>query len=1703
MSRSGLIVKRLLCVSLAITLIFGGLLHPGMKRVSAASIQSIVDGGFESGNLGAWSTSSTKFQIVSDFKHAGGYALKIASTAQDWDSMTQNVAVQPGADYKLTYYGKGANAYLKVLAEDWSSALYEGNTNNGEDWTRNEITFNSGGQSNIVLYLSDSGADAYFDDFVLERLPGSVVANGGFENGDTSGWSTESAKFTVTADEKHDGTYALKVTSGLQEWQSFAQTVDVKPDTTYKFSFYGKGTGNVVYKLINVKNGAYANAILDKTTTNQAGSWTAYEATVTTGSDVSQLAIYLSDSGADAYFDEFKLTEQPSSPLMLNGGFESGDTVGWSTSPGKFGVSDEIAYDGVYAMKITSTTQAWDSMTQNVDVQPDTDYVLTFYMKGANSAYYKVLKKDWSASIKEGNTQTSASDWTLNEIKFNSGSNNQVVVYLSDTASDAYVDSFAISKVSREVGAMQNGGFESGDLTAWNAGDSSAFSVTDAVYRTGGYALDIAGGSTEDNLIQRIPVRNGTNYKLTFYGKTTAGGLEASVLSEDEARTLAHISVSDISNEWVAYSLSFNTNSSQQIVLKLSGSATGGYLDDFDLAKDTIVPDNGRQAASTEGFNLKDVGLVDPDATAATRSLFAYLDNIREDYTLFGHQNDTYEMVVPNVTSDTYNSVGAYPAVFGWEAENLRTDMDTIVQKVKDAYRMNGISTLSDHMPNFTSGGGFGDMTPTAQRILPGGEDNAKFTAWLDQLAAFAKLAVDDNGQPIPIIFRPFHENSGMWFWWGTTNTTKDEFIHLWRYTVEYLRDTKGVHNFLYAYSPNGHFADESDYLSRYPGDDYVDIMGFDMYNDSPKYDSGWMEAILKDAQYVVGAAAEHAKVPALTETGLRWDGSNGLALEGNTMPDWYMVLHDTLMSDPTAKKLAYMMVWRNQHDETPSHFWVPYRNHPTLGNHEMLDEFVRFYNQNDILFADRVTGNYSQAVSTLAKSPYAYIMAPGDKEKIKGEYTLKTKVFDYGKGVQKVNFTIGDGDAIVASLGVDGYYSAAWDSTTVADGKFAIRTMVTLGDGTVLEDAKMNVVVSNSDEGGTGDAALVDDFESYAGDNAELRSTFVKNSNGDMNTISLVPTPVPDKTGYAMKFVYNLGSSGYTGVAKTLNADWSKATALGLWIVGDGKGQDIILQLSSGGNSTEAHLNQFTGFDPNSTEPQYLEVPFSQFGVKSGSPLDLSTIRSFALYINAVANAKITDSTIIIDEIRAVIPNIAPVLEPIGAKSIAEGQTLTIVAHATDANGDALVYTASGLPSGATFDAVTHRLVWTPGYDQAGSYTVRFMVSDGKETAFEDVTITVTDTSVVNPGPITGGGDVPSTTTDNVQVVINGEQARVTLTNEATKAIIPVADLKGLPLLVHAGAVNLTVQSSLIKRLITLAGGDEGVKLEVRLQPITVDANTLPSSANDTLKLAGNVYELELMLLSKDGKSYSINQIDGDIQLSLSYGDAQVKPQLLGIYYLNETVGKWEYIGGKPDTTSKTVTTDLTHLSKYAVLEYSKNFEDVPSTHWAFDAVQTLTAKHVLYGVSESAFAPGAAITRAEFVAMLVRALGLGAADYAGGFNDVRSTDWYASSVQAAVDAGLVQGVSEIRFAPSERLTRAQMAVMLIRAMKLETARGELLSSYVDREEVPAWAEIKFAAAVSAGLIEGQGGQRLAPNATATRAEAATIILRMLAKQQ
>jgi uncharacterized repeat protein (TIGR02543 family) len=191
---------------------------------------------------------------------------------------------------------------------------------------------------------------------------------------------------------------------------------------------------------------------------------------------------------------------------------------------------------------------------------------------------------------------------------------------------------------------------------------------------------------------------------------------------------------------------------------------------------------------------------------------------------------------------------------------------------------------------------------------------------------------------------------------------------------------------------------------------------------------------------------------------------------------------------------------------------------------------------------------------------------------------------------------------------------------------------------------------------------------------------------------------------------------------------------------------------------------------------------------------------------------------------------------------------------------------------------------------------------------------------------------------------------------------------------------------------------------------------------------------------------------------------------------------------------------------SAYTVVWNSVEFTDV-AAHWAKDTVNNMGSRLIMAGTGGGRFSPERDVTRAEFAAMVVRALGLGPEEGAGVFPDVQASDWYDSAVRTAYAYGLMGGFDDGTFRPDDKITREQAMVVIARAMgltglaaKLPDAPAEaVLGAYADTNRASAWAIDSIADCVQAGIVAGRSGGMLAPQDTVTRAEAATMVERLL----
>lgn len=337
----------------------------------------------------------------------------------------------------------------------------------------------------------------------------------------------------------------------------------------------------------------------------------------------------------------------------------------------------------------------------------------------------------------------------------------------------------------------------------------------------------------------------------------------------------------------------------------------------------------------------------------------------------FGQQNAAHIGITitekDGSQSDVKNLCGRHPAIVGIDTLSFfgyEGNFEDTVKVVKQLNKEGVIVTLSSHMPNFSLGGEeFFDYSPNmtdgdiGRRIIPGGDLHSKYIRFLDKIADFCEACIDVYGDRIPMIFRPFHECNGDWFWWGKTHLEDDKFVTLYQFTIDYLRYDRGIRSLLFAFSPNGEIYDKKTYLSRYPGDDYVDILGLDFYDDKPRSEKDFHELLQESLDVVFECAYERGKIMALTEVGLRMmntapDGKfyEGLAPSGNRDITWFTDLLACIMETEAGRRCAYMLTWANFSD---IQFWVPYEKGDF--RHEMCDNFLEFVNDSHVVMAPKL----------------------------------------------------------------------------------------------------------------------------------------------------------------------------------------------------------------------------------------------------------------------------------------------------------------------------------------------------------------------------------------------------------------------------------------------------------------------------------------------------------------------------------------------------------------------------------------------------------------------------------------------------------------------------------------------------------------------------------------------------------------------------
>ena len=355
----------------------------------------------------------------------------------------------------------------------------------------------------------------------------------------------------------------------------------------------------------------------------------------------------------------------------------------------------------------------------------------------------------------------------------------------------------------------------------------------------------------------------------------------------------------------------------------------------------------GIMAAGCGGAHKNTETSADSAATPAA-ALLARLDRVAaRGQAVFGHRDDTaygHDWQYEQGRSDVLETAGEYPGMMNWDlglieyGDTANLDgvpFDFMREEIRSQHARGGINGISWHPRNPVSGGDSWDtsVSPMAEAVQAGTAVNDTLRAWIGRTADFVLSLTDDSGARIPVLLRPWHEHTGSWFWWGNDHCTPEQYKALWHLTREVF-DARGVDNAVWVYSPD-RIATPEEYTERYPGDEYVDILGADAYHFGGAEAADEFSARVRmQLDAAKALSASNGKIIALSETGS----------EGLPMADWYTtVLMPVLRDYP----VAYVCVWRNAVDSVkPGHFYAPYAGHPATA------DFKAFTDDEKILMA-------------------------------------------------------------------------------------------------------------------------------------------------------------------------------------------------------------------------------------------------------------------------------------------------------------------------------------------------------------------------------------------------------------------------------------------------------------------------------------------------------------------------------------------------------------------------------------------------------------------------------------------------------------------------------------------------------------------------------------------------------------------------------
>jgi len=297
-----------------------------------------------------------------------------------------------------------------------------------------------------------------------------------------------------------------------------------------------------------------------------------------------------------------------------------------------------------------------------------------------------------------------------------------------------------------------------------------------------------------------------------------------------------------------------------------------------------------------------------------------------------------------------------------------------------------------------------------------------------------------------------------------------------------------------------------------------------------------------------------------------------------------------------------------------------------------------------------------------------------------------------------------------------------------------------------------------------------------------------------------------------------------------------------------------------------------------------------------------------------------------------------------------------------------------------------------------------------------------------------------------------------------------------------------------------------KGGKITVNGVIVEILPNALPEDTKVLVILVEDISDLPL-LSSLLSDVYEITKDKAGIftkpvKITLSFDKSKADPDKYDIViaWYCEKIGKWIVLDDiEVDFEAGTVSGMTDHFTKFAVLAMDKvdlQLKDIKG-HWAENLITRLVRLGSISGYPDGTFKPNNNITRGEFATILVETYGL--TQKTGGGKTFKDTEqhWAKEYISIAASHGILKGYSDTEFGPDDKITREQMAVMIVNAAKAE--QNAAATAFQDQDKVSSWAAEAVKAATKAGIIQGYPDNTFKPQNNATRAEAVTVILNSL----